>query len=56
MVGLSGVKKIGKIKFHDFQGLECKLSNSMTFKVFQDLFKPRLGIVSMFEQYCAYLV
>ena len=27
-------------KFHDFPGLESKLSNSMTFQVFQDRYEP----------------
>ena len=27
-------------KFHDFPGLESKLSNSMTFQVFQDQYEP----------------
>ena len=28
------------IKFHDFPGLEIKFTNSMTFQVFHDLYKP----------------
>ena len=36
------------MKFHNYPGLESKLSNSMTFQVFQDRYEPCITIIIVF--------